>query len=98
MILNFANGIEIVIDDEKLLSWQQSNDNRFVMLTIKEGSGYRQFTFDTLERKFYDEKRLCVDKDMIEEYTGNCSGCTNNDTEECLHCCRAYSDCYQIKH
>lgn len=25
---------------------------------------------------------------------GECNGCINNKTEECLHCMRAYSDCF----
>ena len=36
MTVNFADGIELVIDEDKLISWQQSNDKRFVMLAVKE--------------------------------------------------------------
>lgn len=24
----------------------------------------------------------------------NCDGCRSNNTDECMHCMRAYSDCY----
>ena len=33
-----------------------------------------------------------VDRENI---TGNCSGCKNDGTSECMHCMRAYSDCYE---
>lgn len=32
--------------------------------------------------------------DIEREIVLNCDGCANNNTSECLHCMRAYSDCY----
>lgn len=39
------------------------------------------------------EKGRLVNSKII---TGNCKGCKNDNTEECLHCMRAYSDCYEL--
>lgn len=33
--------------------------------------------------------------DIGKMIVGNCDGCKNNNTEECMHCMRAYSDCYE---
>ena len=54
MILNFADGIEIVIDEDRLVNWEQSNDKRYIVLTMKDGSGYRSFEFDVVKRIFID--------------------------------------------
>lgn len=27
----------------------------------------------------------------------NCDGCINNNTDECMHCMRAYTDCYEAE-
>lgn len=50
MKVNFTDGIEIVIDDEKLISWQQSSDKRFIMLTVTEESGYANYEIDLQEK------------------------------------------------
>lgn len=26
----------------------------------------------------------------------NCKGCVNDNTDECIHCMRAYTDCYKV--
>lgn len=54
MILNFADGIEIVIDEDRLVNWEQSNDKRYIVLTMKDGRGYRSFEFDVFKRTFID--------------------------------------------
>lgn len=51
MNVNFADGIELVIDDEKLISWEQSNDKRFVVLAVKEESGYANYKIDLKEKE-----------------------------------------------
>lgn len=50
MKVNFTDGIEIVIDDEKLISWQQSSDKRFIMLAVTEESGYTNYEIDLQEK------------------------------------------------
>jgi len=58
MTVNFADGIELVIDEDKLISWQQSNDKRFVMLAVKEESGHANYEIDLKEkeiRHYYDD-------------------------------------------
>ncbi len=50
MKVNFTDGIEIVIDDEKLISWQQSSDKRFIMLTVTEESGHANYEIDLQEK------------------------------------------------
>ncbi len=41
-------------------------------------------------------KAMEVQTDDIEKiFTCNCDGCENTDTDECIHCMRAYSDCYE---
>ena len=50
MKVNFTDGIEIVIDDEKLISWQQSSDKRFIMLAVTEESGYANYEIDLQEK------------------------------------------------
>lgn len=45
MELNFANGIKIVIDDDKLLSWDYCRD-RQIIVTMKDGSGIINYLFD----------------------------------------------------
>ena len=45
MELNFANGIKIVIDDDKLLSWDYYRD-RQIIVTMKDGSGIINYLFD----------------------------------------------------
>ena len=48
-----------------------------------------------------DECRMCgkdqgiQTADIGEKIVGNCDGCKNDNTEECMHCMRAYSDCYE---
>ena len=51
MILKVVDGIEIVVDDEKLITWQQSNDKRFVLLEMVDGSKYE---LDTLKKVFFE--------------------------------------------
>ncbi|MDE6619704.1 MAG: hypothetical protein K2K74_04275 [Lachnospiraceae bacterium] len=31
----------------------------------------------------------------VQKYRANCDGCKNNNSDECMHCMRAYSDCYE---
>lgn len=50
MKVNFTDGIEIVIDDEKLISWQQSSDKRFIMLAVTEESGHVNYEIDLQEK------------------------------------------------
>ena len=50
MKVNFTDGIEIVIDDEKLISWQQSSDKRFIMLAVTEESGHANYEIDLQEK------------------------------------------------
>ena len=48
-----------------------------------------------------DECRMCrkgqedtiVDVEKV--LRGNCDGCKNSNTDECMHCMRAYTDCYE---
>lgn len=47
MTIIFTDGIEIVIDDEKLASWEQNGN--YVSLTMKNG---KKLQFDKLEHKF----------------------------------------------
>ena len=51
MRVNFTDGIEIVIDEEKLLGWEQSDDKRFVWLTIAEECSKANFEIDLQEKK-----------------------------------------------
>lgn len=47
MELNFANGIKIVIDDDKLLSWDYYLGNRrSIIVTMKDGSGIINYLFE----------------------------------------------------
>lgn len=43
--------------------------------------------------------RLMIDEqptiDVEKMLVCNCEGCENNNTDECVHCMRAYSDCYK---
>lgn len=51
MKVKFTDAIELVIDDEKLISWQQSNNKRFVMLEVKEENGYVYYEIDLKEKE-----------------------------------------------
>lgn len=51
MNVNFVDGMELVIDDEKLISWQQSNDKRFVVLAVKEENGHANYKIDLKEKQ-----------------------------------------------
>lgn len=48
-----------------------------------------------------DECRMCrKEQDDLRDDVGkailcDCDGCKNNDTDECMHCMRAYTDCYE---
>ena len=48
-----------------------------------------------------DECRMCrKEQDDLRDAVGktilcDCDGCKNNDTDECMHCMRAYTDCYE---
>lgn len=47
MELNFANGIKIVIDDDKLFSWDYYLGNRrSIIVTMKDGSGIINYLFE----------------------------------------------------
>lgn len=47
MELNFANGIKIVIDDDKLLSWDYYlGDRQRIIVTMKDGSGIINYLFE----------------------------------------------------
>lgn len=32
----------------------------------------------------------------VYEITHNCTGCKHDESDECYHCMRAYSDCYEV--
>lgn len=51
MRVNFADGIELTIDDEKLISWQQSNNKRFIMLAVQEESGHANYEIDLKQKE-----------------------------------------------
>lgn len=51
MNVKFTDEIELVIDDEKLISWQQSNDKRFVVLAVKEENGHANYEIDLKEKE-----------------------------------------------
>lgn len=44
--------------------------------------------------KMYEDRCREI-AELKKTFTGNCDGCKNNDTDECMHCMRAYSDCYE---
>lgn len=47
MKLNFANGIEIVIDDNQILSWgYYLEDKNRIIVTMKDCSGIIKYLFD----------------------------------------------------
>lgn len=50
MKVKLTDGIEIVVDDDMLLSWQQSSDKKCVMLSMREESDYANYEID-LEKK-----------------------------------------------
>lgn len=51
MVLNFADGIEIVVDDDKVIKWEQEG-SRYVTVWVKEGLGFCKFVWDRVEHKF----------------------------------------------
>ena len=47
MKLNFADGIEIVIDEDKLISWgYYLEDKNRIIVTMKDGSGIINYLFE----------------------------------------------------
>lgn len=50
MRVNLTDGIEIVIDDDLLLSWQQSSDKKHVSIAMNEASKCVKYEID-LEKK-----------------------------------------------
>ena len=44
-----------------------------------------------------DKEKYTIEQinDAVEMIVCNCDGCKNDNTDECMHCMRAYSDCYE---
>lgn len=62
----------------------------------------RQDAIDAVAKQYsYESDRLTALQEVpvinpTEIIVGNCAGCKNDNTEECIHCMRAYSDCYEV--
>lgn len=54
MRVNFTDGIEIVIDDEKLIGWQQSSDKNFILLTMQENNGFVNYEIDIKDKEIHN--------------------------------------------
>lgn len=54
MRVNFTDGIEIVIDDEKLIGWQQSSDKNFILLTMEENNGFVNYEINIKDKEIHN--------------------------------------------
>ena len=52
MEIRVCDGIKIVINDEKLLCWEQTQDKSMFMALVKDKNKIRKFEFDKLEKSF----------------------------------------------
>lgn len=61
----------------------------------------RQDAIDVVAKAYrYESDRLTALQelptvDVEKMIVCNCGGCKNNNTDECMHCMRAYTDCYE---
>lgn len=57
--VNFADGVEIVIDDDKLLNWEQTSDKRYIKFSMKNGEGLTKFKVDLQKKEIinYTQER-----------------------------------------
>ena len=47
MIIKFTDGIKIDIDEDKLVEWEQSEDKRYIRVSVKnKDTGYDEYEFD----------------------------------------------------
>lgn len=51
MRVNFTDGIEIVIDDKKLIGWQQSSEKNFILLTMEENNGFVNYEINIKDKE-----------------------------------------------
>ena len=54
MTLKFSNGIEIVIDDDKIVTYEIVNGNTYVNVVNKDETGICRFKCDIEQKKFYE--------------------------------------------
>lgn len=54
MRVNFMDGIEIVIDDKKLIGWQQSSDKNFILLTMEENNGFVNYEINIKDKEIHN--------------------------------------------
>ena len=48
------DGIEIVIDDKKLIGWQQSSDKNFILLTMEENNGFVNYEINIKDKEIHN--------------------------------------------
>ncbi len=82
--------IEQIIDaivqaDEEIIHAIQYKDREMLEDVLKELSFEKWLESSYFAKKIADAL-LC-----------NCSGCQSEGTDECMHCMRAYTDCYKAK-
>lgn len=51
--------------------------------------------FPKEDGKFLLEACKSQIKDIEEKFVCNCTGCIHDESVHCVHCMRAYSDCYE---
>lgn len=57
MEVNFADGIKIVIDDDKLLMWKQHNDNT-IEVAMNQGNKIHSYKIDIQNKKVYTNENI----------------------------------------
>ncbi len=53
MEIKFADGIKIVVDDDKLLAWNNVASDGLFNLVMKDGGGLNRYDCDLYQHKFY---------------------------------------------
>ena len=55
MILNIAEGIEIVINDDIVKTWESSRDKRYLYVWTEDENGSHKYVWDREKHIFYEE-------------------------------------------
>ena len=47
MEIKFADGVNIVVDDNKVMNWNQSNDGKSITIRVNNDTGINKLVIDT---------------------------------------------------
>lgn len=47
MEIKFADGVNIVVDDDKVMNWSQSNDGKSITIRVNNDTGINKLVIDT---------------------------------------------------